>query len=393
MLLSVGRVGSGVGRVGLTSPVKGGLNLAAFMASQADGFWFDAAQTDRLFQDVNGTTPADDTNEPIGLVMNQRLWGGRSLADHIPTVADTLSSKNLTTWSFTNASGSASRTATTLNLRGASDVVFKTGSAVGGTSQLGDVFDAVFAVSGTGNIRIGGLSGTGGPTFQAVTLTGSPTTYRVRYLNLAAGGAAGPVIQGAADGSPADLTLHDVGFFEIADKSGYQTTGTLRPVLQATGAKFDGLDDVLLTGLLCGAGPNFLAGRVTVPASLGGTQVIAGQNGATDTAGRFRLSVTSGGLLRASVCNIDLDGAVDLRGQSPVVGLLANAGTASLIVDGQVVGTAAYTGSPDATVPIRVGARNNNGTSANFWGGSIRNLVAGRQALDDTLIRNLCNAL
>ena len=61
----------------------GGFSLAAFMAAQADGFWYDFGQTDRLFQEPTGPTPADEPNEVIGLALDQRAWGGKTLAAYM----------------------------------------------------------------------------------------------------------------------------------------------------------------------------------------------------------------------------------------------------------------------------------------------------------------------
>src|SRR5690606_7271653 len=68
--------------LGLTPLSKGGgIDLNAFMAAQSDGLWFDFTQTDRLFQENVGPTPANDPGEVIGLAMSQRVWGGKTLAE------------------------------------------------------------------------------------------------------------------------------------------------------------------------------------------------------------------------------------------------------------------------------------------------------------------------
>lgn len=44
------------------------------------GWVYDPSQLDTMFQDIAGTTPVTGPGDPVGLNLDKRLWGGRSLA-------------------------------------------------------------------------------------------------------------------------------------------------------------------------------------------------------------------------------------------------------------------------------------------------------------------------
>lgn len=50
----------------------GGINLAAFMAGQSDGFWYDFGTSAGLFQTTDESTPVTAVGQPIGRVNDRR---------------------------------------------------------------------------------------------------------------------------------------------------------------------------------------------------------------------------------------------------------------------------------------------------------------------------------
>lgn len=54
------------------APARSGFSLAAFMAQQADGFWYDFTRIASLSQDTAGATPVAAPNDVIGRVVDQR---------------------------------------------------------------------------------------------------------------------------------------------------------------------------------------------------------------------------------------------------------------------------------------------------------------------------------
>ena len=155
--------------------------------------------------------------------------------------------------------------------------------------------------------------------------------------------------------------------------NGLQSTDPRRPALQATGAKFDGLDDNWPTDYTAGAGENFIVSLVTVPATLSGTQFIAGATGAS-LANAFLLGITSTGKVGVGVGSklpATQEGTSDIRGQTVVVGMSFDGSTVKVFVDDSEEFFGAQSGTPTTSIPLRVGAFNNNGTAGNFFAGSI----------------------
>ncbi len=75
-----------VGRIGRAGPLigMGGVSLAALIAALfangEQGGFYDAASMDGQFVDSLGTTPVTAAGDQVGLKMDKRLWGGKTLA-------------------------------------------------------------------------------------------------------------------------------------------------------------------------------------------------------------------------------------------------------------------------------------------------------------------------
>lgn len=158
---------------------------------------------------------------------------------------------------------------------------------------------------------------------------------------------------------------------------------SLKPVRQSTGAKFDNSDDNhLSTYAPDTSGANFIVGLVTVPASISATQIVCGSSNGASNVLHIALRTTgfvAGGL--GTDTSATIIGSTDRRGATIVYGISHDASQVRLFDDSLgIVYQAARNGNPDNRA-FRVGALNSNGSAANFFGGSVKKLVAGREYL------------
>lgn len=358
--------------LGLTRNTGGGFSLAAFMASQADGFWYDFGQSDRLFQETNGQTPADDPNEVIGLAMDQRSWGGKSLMALSSAQTEILTNPDMgsatgwnlgTGWTIgggkLNAAGAASGTAA---------------SQLGTKIVSGQLYRYSLDVDSISGSSLKFLAEGGASAFGDKSVPGSYLGY---LLATASGGVyiwSNGTLTAQADNASLKL---------IPGYAATQATASLKPKFQTTGAAFDGSDDSLLTPYLAAASAGFIVAKLTVPATLSATQIIVGS---FDGSNRMRLSLNTSGLLCAGLGGLSegaIVGGPDLRGGTITVGLSFDGTTIRLFVGATEVATVAQSGNvPNTVTPFRLGSLNNSGTASNFFGGSIKAIAAGREGID-----------
>ena len=366
--------------LGLSRPQGGAISLAAFMAGQSDGFWYDFGQADRLFQENIGPTPANDPTEVIGLAMDQRLWTGRTLAQVTaaqpelflnPTFdADTDWTKE-TGWTI---SGSVA----TIVAPGAAATLFQPKTLIAGGLYR---FAAEVTTFSAGAIfsRLSGGTVVSGP-----SVAGS----LVQYMQAAAGNTAA----GIRASSVSNLSIDNASLKLIPGYSAIQATTAAKPKVQSTGATFDGTDDNLLTNYFAATGANFIVAKVLVPATIPVISAIAGC--AAASAGKFWLAVNTGGNLAVGLgIGATLTGTSNLRGRTVVVGLSMNGSLARIFVDNAMEAQATQVGEPTLVNAIRIGANNSNGTPASFWPGEIKAIVAGRQFLDLATFNQIASQL
>ena len=406
---------------------KGGFSLARFMAAQSDGFWFDFTKTDRLFQDSTGLIASAAANDVIGLASDQRLWAGQTLtqvlaqqpeaypyngapaswpasatvngitATRLGTGTDADGSyaeyraqgTSTATWcDFGAFLGGNSKTASSPGKMWRSRVrVKKVGGTTANIASLTQIIveetsgNAYITQTGGNNIALDGSLGVG----QVFRQLGSTTAYVRATLYLS-------VTSGAA----IDITLRvydDISLKPVPGQHGVQTTNSLRPKYQTGGAQFDGSDDNLFTPYFAGSGANFVVAKVTVPASITATQIIAGVSDAGGT-NPFRLAINTSGFVRGAVgSDLTIDGSVDLRGSTVVVGITCD-GSEVIVFAGNAVATSkAQSGSPTTSQPWRIGSQNSDGNAANFFAGTVRGIAAGREKLTLSTFNRIAAAL
>jgi hypothetical protein len=371
-----------------------GFYLPGYMASQSDGFWFDLRRRDSMFQQSVGPTPADDPGEPIGLALDQRLWGGQTLPQVVAGAAELVANgdfaTNLDGWTDADSgTGESSWLSGSMRLVGVDTsnraIRRQTLTTVAGRRYQVSVDASV--VSSSGQMRIG--TTVGGTELLADTTVPSGAPPLVRYFTATT--TSSTISLQAISG---EVLINSISVREVSRHSALQATDASRPTFGGdSGASFNGTAHNLLTGYTAGSGANFLVARVTVPASIAATQAIMGVNAAANEA--CRIAVATTGALRVAVGTdsaLDSTG-VDLRGRTVVVGLTFDGSSVRWFSDGSIVGSVAQNGLPNTTIPLRIGANNSNGTAGSFFGGSIQTVLAGREFLDEARFRQIANAL
>lgn len=360
--------------------LSGGFSLSRFMAQQEDGFWYDFTQTDRLFQETTGPTPANDPGEDIGLALSSRLWNGASLAAYVAGQPELVTNGDFAT-DLTGWSAAASTSPAT--------VVWSAGAAVvdtsgGGTARFRSTVPTVagrlYRISSTGTLAIAVGSSAG-----ASDILGGAADL-VRFFT-----ATGTVTHLTCAETNNGRFIDNVSVREVSRYAATQATASFKPKYQTAGATGDGADDRLTLGYAAGSGENFLMlPKTTVPASLSATQVLAG--GMDGSANGAYIAITTGGALRVKWGSTTLDSTgVDLRNGVRDLGLWTDNGTLYLYADGVVVGSGAWTGTIPTTT-WNLFALNNNGTASNFLAGSLKAALAGREAINLARANQICAA-
>ena len=423
------------------TPSKGGFSIDAFMAAQSEGLYYDFSKTDRMFQENTGPTPADDAGEVIGLALDQRAWEGETFAQLLAGQTNGLRNPTMagaaggspgaipTNWVHFGASGLtrtiasgtlgdgtpyidirwagiASGTYTQVNFEGANVIAAALNqtysisvdlSVVAGSTANINSFLLMMPQYDASSNFLYNIS----PSNLTSSLTGS--AQRVAILPTVTAASAAYVSTGFslnyANGAAIDITLRvaNPSLKFITGKHGVQPTLSFRPKYQAGGgAAFDGLDDNLLTAYTAGAEANFIVAKVTVPATLSGTQMIAGASDA-GLANSFLIGIRNDGHVGGGVGSslpAVLTGGPDLRSQTAVVGLSFNGSTVRVFANDAVVYSGAQTGVPTTSIPVRLGAFNNNGTASNFFGGSIDSeILVGREFIDLARFKQIASKL
>ena len=351
-----------------TRPTYGGIpSLHSWFADGGDGLLFDFTKTDRFFQENTGPTLADDVGESIGLALDQHSWAGKTLAELVSAQSELRGTGALAL----AGSATAATYNTSTGVGTATRVDASNQSAVSFAVTSGRTYEIDLQVSSGADALI--RSGTS-PALSS-TLGGVANGNRTKLRVLAT--AAFIFIASDTNGTTTGFTVHSIK--EIPGNHGTQSSATLKPTRQTSGAKFDGSDDNLLTTYLAGSGANSIVALVTVPETIAAVQVIAGATASITT--RCYLGLSINGKLYCGAGSTILNGNTDLRGQTLVVGLSISDGNGVLYADAAVGSTGTYSDSPTTTIAFRVGALANGISATNSFGGSIKKLMTLRKAI------------
>jgi hypothetical protein len=363
------------------------------------GLYIDTTKTDRFYQESTGITLAASVTDPMGIALDQRLWGGRTYDAYLDTLANLISQPVALENVYWSVGGGASITATagtapdgsstarTLNFGGGTaSALFRNALGTAGTIHANRVWLRSTTVSGTIKFGLGD-----GSSLPQKTLTTSWQQFKISPLM-----AGNPGVQIRRDnaGQLNEVEVWTEEFKLVPGNAGTQASGTLKPLLQTTGAKFDGSDDNWLTPFLAQNGANFIVARALVPASISAAQVIAGASGAA--ANRCFLAIDTSGRVCGGVgsdSTTTIVGTSDLRGTDVVVGISLDGTTVKLFANTAEEYSAVQNSTPTVAVPFRIGANNNNGTAGSFFGGSVKRIVGGYDSLTLDKFKQIRNAL
>lgn len=373
--------------------LSGGFSLAAFMASQSAGFWYDFTRTDTMFQEDVGPTPADEPNEVIGLALSQRLWRGQTRAAYLAGQPELVTNGDFSggVAGWVVSLGTITSDAGTLRL---------TDSGMGHVLQspalsvvAGRIYRVAFQQKGDASISAMQVSfrrrSATGANISSVAYFDVTTSYQsYEFFIVANESQTDAAFTLRLRGSTA-LNIDNVSVREVSQVPATQSTTSFKPKFQLVGATGDGTDDRAVTNYAAGSGENFLMlPATTVPVTLAGTQVLAGaMDGSANGA---YIAITTAGALRVKWGATTLDSTgVDLRNGVRDVGLWTDNGTLYLFADGVVVGSGAWTGTIPTTT-WNLWALNNNGTASNFFAGSLKAALAGREAINLARAIQIC---
>lgn len=385
-----------------------GFSLDAFMADQAGGFVFDFTKTDRHFQDRTLLTLADDVGEAIGIALDGRTWQGLTYPAFIAAQPQLVQNgnfdANLDGWFSVNTvaqpEGQGTLSLVSNRLRNTANGVslsrFATqllsGLTVGDSVLISGLFNRQTQTWTSAQLRfrvtVGHAVTSVATNFAAGDVAFSdfsdPLQETAYYYNLIS----------TSDTAALIADFDNISAKAVTGHAGRQATGTLKPLRQVEGAKFDGSDDNLLSSYLAAAGANFIVAKTTVPASLVATQVIAGASGAS--ANRVFIGINTSGFACGGVgsdATTTIVGTTDLRNTEADIALTFDGTTVRLIVNGAVEYEAAQNSTPTTTIPYRIGALNNNGTAGSFYAGAVKALLVGREYLTVARFNQISNSL
>lgn len=355
-------------------------DLDAYMASQPSGLYLDFAELDRHFVEGSGPTLAGSIGNAIGLALDQREWGGRSLAQVLAEAGpDLLAPGSWTTGSSGGAATAVESPAGAITLTGDGTNTAYAEQVI--TTVIGATYAVSVTAAGAGAGVIAGTTPNATNQMSYVAPVGSVVGYfqataTTTYLRVRRTTAGAAVLTG--------LSCKRIALGATI----VQNNATFRPLRNATGAAYDGADDHHLSNYLASAGANFILALVDVPGVIPTvSRVIAGAFDAGPV-NRIQLGVTfNTGAFCAGIgtqSTSDIVGTTDLRGTTAVLGVSCSGSQVRGFVNEDIEYEAAQSGTPTTTTPLIIGASAANNAR---WPGTIRKLLVGTEHL--TLSRYL----
>jgi len=350
-------------------------------ANGENGFLYDFSRADALFQEATGITPAG-VDQNAGLALDVSKWGGKTLAQVLAGQPELITNgnfdANVSGWSAQGSGG------TTFSWVSGAMQIVRSGSTSGLPGQtIATVAGRFYWMTaknngpGAATWRVGGAN--------AVSIASGATVTRI----IAANGAS-TLHEFWPSTDPGTVAIDVVSVKEIPGNHASQATSGARPVLKAGGlTRYDASDDNLLTTCVPGVEMTL---ALKFNASLE-NRILMGSRVSSNQQSYLALSISK--LLGAGVGNQAasvITGGPDISGITVVGVLVYNAVTVTLYLNGVAVYTGARSGTANTTIPIMVGALNNNGLAASFASVDIYQALAINRALTPAEVLKLTNA-
>lgn len=343
----------------------GGLDYAMFDSSPS--------AYDRMWQESTGQTPAALAS-PVGLLLDRGKQAAKTFAQVMAGQPQIVPNNDFTDglngW-LVNASFPNT---VTVEAGGARIITDGTNTGITATvpTTTGKLLMATIVVAA---VVSGGLNFAGDGGVVIGTAMTAPGTY-TRFYFAAKNSERAEVKRNSG---ATNVLVRSVSVKEVSARCASQASAGARPVLQSDGWKYDGSDDNHLTDWLAQAGANCILAKISAPASIAATQVIAGH---LDSATTYcMLGLSAAGTVRIAVGSNVANYGPDIRGQSAVVGVSFNAGSGKVFVNDSDFDFT-YTGTPSTSLPFRLGAGTTVGLGAtSFFSGASDLVSLSRTAL------------
>lgn len=354
------------------------------MELQSDGLDIPFYTLSQLFQESTGPTAVAATNDPIGLALDQRLWGGKTLSALLAGQSELLV---LGSWNTSTTGGAASAVESppgTLTITGDGT---NTGIAIQGIATVsGNTYCIQPTVAGVAvTLQVGTTSGGSqlfGATAQVGTgkffFTATTATSYIKFARTPSG----------------TTTVSAISCKLVPGHPAIQSTSSsFRPTYQSGWCRYDGSDDRhSLSGVTLGA-TGFVMLRRKLIQKTASTQVMFGAVGASGT-DRIYFGVDTSGFPVGRIGNgAAMSVAADITGVDGTLGVWWDGSTAALLYNGVKSVSQAQVNAPTTTAVPHIGGYNNNGTLGSFCNFDCREPVYGSSAPNNSILSSIHRAL
>ncbi len=356
----------GTKRTLLNSPREGvgvSFDPLTLFANGENGILMPATFLERQFADIYAQMPVIADGNAVGLSLEASKWDGGSLAAMLAAQPELSPSTDFSSgWTLSGTGYSV----------GGGQATAAAGSGGGGWfKSVAGLMDkkflwSSFIVSGFVAGQVGARNGTN--TVVTFTSNGAKTAVSSSLNH--------NLINWAGLDASNTFNISAASVKELIGNHGAQATGNFKPLYRTAESGhwlFDGLDDNWLTTLLLGS-----AGMLAFDGTYTGTSDVSiGTQGASN--GRGYIGIDASGYAAAGIGADGMStivGNVDIR-NTRVLHLVKWDGSQVVMkVNNATIYTGALNGAPNTTIPLRIGALNNNGTAASFLAGKAKMFYA-----------------